>query len=153
MPETRDPGGVDPGRPHPIMIVEDDADSREALRLALEEEGFPVVEAANGRDALDMMATGVEPCVVFLDLMMPVMSGLEFIAELRKDPKREGTPVVLVSAWPSEATRTPGAQGFMRKPFDLAELFENARRYCPRPQCDEQERRDTRPSEQPEGHP
>lgn len=113
-----------------ILIVEDDIDTRETLRFLLESEGFTVIEAGHGRAALECLASGPRPCLILLDLMMPVMSGFEFLREFRSDPAHDVTPVVVASAWGSEAEIVQGAQGFVRKPFDLLDLFEHIRRHC-----------------------
>ena len=70
-------------RDRPVLIVEDDAPLRELLRRMLEREGYTVVEAEHGRAALDRLREGA-PGVILLDLMMPVMDGFEFLAELRR---------------------------------------------------------------------
>lgn len=113
-----------------ILIVEDDVDTRETLRFLLEAEGFTVIEAGHGKAALECLARGPRPCLILLDLMMPVMSGFEFLRELRSNPAHDVTPVVVASAWGSEAETVEGAQGFVRKPFDLPDLFELVRRHC-----------------------
>ncbi|HUH02968.1 MAG TPA: response regulator [Kofleriaceae bacterium] len=114
----------------PILIVEDDEDTRETLRYLLEAEGHTVAGAIHGKDALAWLAEGGRPCLILLDLMMPVMTGFELLAALRADPKHAGTPVVLVSAWPDKAREATGIQGFLTKPFDFSELLDYARRYC-----------------------
>jgi CheY-like chemotaxis protein len=113
-----------------ILIVEDDADTRETLRFLLESEGYTVLEAGHGKAALEHLATGCRPCLILLDLMMPVMSGFEFLQVFRRDPAHDVTPVVVASAWGREAETVQGAQGFLRKPFDLPELFDQVRRHC-----------------------
>jgi CheY-like chemotaxis protein len=118
------------GELRPILVVEDDEDIRLSLRYILEDEGYTVAEATHGREALAWLATGRRPCLILLDLMMPVMTGLEFLAALRGDPQHAGTPVVLASAWPERAVEAVGIQGFIKKPFKLAELLDQARRYC-----------------------
>ena len=120
-----------PTPPRAILIVEDDADTRETLRFLLESEGYAVLEAGHGKAALEWLATGCRPCLILLDLMMPVMSGFEFLQVFRRDPAHDVTPVVVASAWSQEeADAVQGAQGFIRKPFDLHGLFEQVRRYC-----------------------
>ena len=82
-----------------ILIVEDDFDIREALTQILEEEGYAVREAANGREALDVAAREL-PSLILLDLMMPVMNGWQFRAEQIKDPRLAPVPVLVISADP-----------------------------------------------------
>jgi CheY-like chemotaxis protein len=89
-------GGQSPG-PRPVLVVEDDAATREVIRRALEQNGWVVREAANGRVALDALEREV-PDLVVLDLMMPEVDGFEFVAELRKSERGRHLPVVVVTA-------------------------------------------------------
>jgi CheY-like chemotaxis protein len=79
------------------LIVEDDPDSRELLRRALEGEGWKVRTAENGRVALDAIAEQ-RPGVILLDLMMPEMDGFEFVSALRQQPERRNIPIIVVTA-------------------------------------------------------
>jgi CheY-like chemotaxis protein len=113
-----------------ILIVEDDDDIRACLQEALEDEGYATAAAANGREALAQLESVKRPCLILLDLMMPIMGGREFLAQLRADDRLAPIPVVIVSAWPTEARATPGAQGFIRKPIDLTMLLDVVGGYC-----------------------
>jgi CheY-like chemotaxis protein len=86
--------------PAHVLIADDDADMREALAILLDSEGLHVVEAANGRLALDALASDPDIAVIVLDLMMPVMDGATFLAHKAKGP-HSITPVVIFSASPS----------------------------------------------------
>ena len=128
-----DPAAVDlapASRRGSILVVEDDPDIRETLRDVLEIEGYEVTTAEHGKDALDKLARMARPCLVLLDLMMPVMSGAEFLAVLRKDEVLSTLPVVVVSAWPKEAAKVRDAQGFVKKPVDLDALLRLMGQYC-----------------------
>jgi signal transduction histidine kinase/DNA-binding response OmpR family regulator len=81
----------------PVLVVEDDADTREMLQRMLEREGFTVVEAADGRAGLDRVAEQ-RPSLILLDLLMPQMNGFEFLAELQTRPEWRSIPVVVVTA-------------------------------------------------------
>ena len=82
-----------------ILIVDDDNDVRSALSELLEEEGFSVKGAPNGREALALLRGGtVHPAVILLDLMMPGMDGWDFRSEQMRDPQLAAVPVVIVSA-------------------------------------------------------
>src|SRR5256712_12775997 len=82
-----------------ILIVEDDADVRGALTVVLEGEGYPVVEAAHGQEALQYLcADPAGFCMILLDLWMPVMNGWEFRAQQLKDPALAEVPVIVVTA-------------------------------------------------------
>ncbi len=105
-----------------ILVVDDDPDIRELLFTALEDEGFEVVPAANGQEALATIRT-FRPDVIILDLMMPVMDGWQFVKEMRA--RDEDIPLVLLSAardLPKHAKDLDAAE-IIEKPFDLSELL------------------------------
>jgi CheY-like chemotaxis protein len=79
------------------LVVEDDPDSRELLRRALEGEGWKVRTAENGRTALETI-TEQRPGVILLDLMMPEINGFEFVSALRQQPERRNIPVIVITA-------------------------------------------------------
>jgi CheY-like chemotaxis protein len=116
-----------------IAIVEDDEDIREALSFLLEAEGFAVLTANNGRDVLEKLrapAMGL-PALILLDLMMPVMSGAQFLAEQRLDPVLASIPVCLMSA-SSGLRKTAEELGtdFLEKPVTIEQLLARVMRYC-----------------------
>jgi CheY-like chemotaxis protein len=86
-----------PRSPCPVLIVEDDASLRALLRRRLEKDGWTVIEAANGRVALEFMAEK-RPDVVLLDLMMPEMDGFQFLDEVRKRAEWRSIPVIAITA-------------------------------------------------------
>jgi CheY-like chemotaxis protein len=108
----------------PILVVDDDADARDAIRDALEGEGFAVVTASNGREALDKLSS-LTPCLILLDLLMPIMTGVQFMAAYH-----EPAPVVIVSAYDQMAGNVQNATGFIKKPIELDQLVDTVRRYC-----------------------
>jgi CheY-like chemotaxis protein len=105
-----------------ILVVEDDDDIREVLREVLQDEGYAVRTAANGRAGLDSLGSEERPGLILLDLMMPVMSGWDFLAALRENPSLRSIPVLVVSAWGEQASRS-GASGVLDKPLDLDRLM------------------------------
>lgn len=108
----------------PILVVDDDAEIRDTLRDCFEEEGFSVVVAANGKDALEQISTGPRPCVVVLDLMMPVMDGHQFSVELQRRPETSVVPIVVITAGQSPAgPAMTNAFRVFRKPFKVSELL------------------------------
>jgi len=113
-----------------ILVVEDDPDIRDTFREVLEAEGYRVSTAANGQEGLERLEEIRRPCLILLDLMMPVMSGPEFLAAMRQKDGLGPVPVVIVSAWPDEAEKTEGAQGFMAKPVNLERLLALVQQYC-----------------------
>jgi CheY-like chemotaxis protein len=110
------------------MVVEDDPDIRECVRLILEGQGFSVVTAGNGAEAEVALARMDEPCVVLLDLMMPVMNGWEFLERLERAGRLDGIRVVAVSAAPVQLPT--GLVEFMPKPVGVEQLIATVRQYC-----------------------
>jgi CheY-like chemotaxis protein len=112
--------GFDPvsGRNTNVLVVDDQEVIRDTLQTALDDEGFTVETAANGREALEILGRW-KPCVVLLDLMMPVMDGWAFCAEQRRTGDK--TPIVLLSAAGglTEEAKALCAAGFIAKPFDI----------------------------------
>jgi CheY-like chemotaxis protein len=111
-----------------VLIVDDDADLRDALRATLEDGGYDVVVAKNGQEAIERFHAGAPPCVIVLDMLMPVMSGTEFLAERQKDPQLAKTPVVVVTA--TEVRSAAGEEAVMRKPVDLTLLLRRIESAC-----------------------
>jgi CheY-like chemotaxis protein len=118
-----------------VLIVDDDRAVVDSLRDFLEDEGFEVVTAAEGRDALDQLRRGLRPCVILLDLMMPRMNGWEFRDEQLQDADLKDIPVVVVSACPLDAgARTRlGDVDCVSKPPSLPRLLAAIRRNCGEP--------------------
>lgn len=112
-----------------ILVVDDDADIRESLREVLEDEGYPVVCLGNGQDALDHLRGGHRPCVILLDLTMPVMDGWQFRREQKQDPKLAGIPLIVITATGKRPVMID-ADELVMKPLDLTRLFEAIERYC-----------------------
>ncbi len=106
----------------PILVVDDDPDILDTVGEVIAAEGIPVVVAANGQSALDLLAGGLRPSLVVLDLMMPVVSGWEVLAAIRADRALADVPVVVLSA--SGARAPAGATCFLRKPVELDTLLE-----------------------------
>jgi signal transduction histidine kinase len=106
-----------------MLLVEDDTSIRLALTDMLEDEGFAVTIASNGREALDQLRQGPAPDVILLDLMMPVMDGWEFRVEQRSDPMLAGIPLLAMSADLSAKARAIAADAYVRKPIDFPELL------------------------------
>ena len=79
------------------LVVEDDASSRELLCRQLEKEGWEHREAENGREALDQISEHGSPAFILLDLMMPVMNGIQFVEELHRDPDHRNVPIIVIT--------------------------------------------------------
>lgn len=82
----------------PILVVDDDAAIRNVLQEILVDEGYHVVTAANGAEALRYLQSNRRPRLILLDLMMPVMDGAEFHARKNADPRLRDIPVIVLSA-------------------------------------------------------
>ncbi len=112
-----------------ILVVDDDQDIREAVAEVLAGEGYSTRTAGNGQEALAVLSGLERPCLVLLDLMMPVMDGYEVLARLRENPVWRGFPVVVCTA--SRSTAPEGASGILRKPFEVDELLSLVGGHCP----------------------
>ena len=116
--------------PSTVFVVEDDVDTRDMLGRFLELEGFQVEVAANGRQALDRLTSGVHPCVILLDLMMPVMDGWQFRKQQVLDAQLADIPVIVVSAAGKERIAGIDADGYLWLPVDLELLLAQVNQYC-----------------------
>jgi CheY-like chemotaxis protein len=113
-----------------VFVVEDDEDTRDMLSRFLELEGFRVETAANGRQALERLASGVNPSVIVLDLMMPVMDGWQFRREQTRDAALAPIPVIVVSAAGRERFDAINANAYLTKPVDLELLLKEITACC-----------------------
>ena len=119
--------------PGPILVVEDDQDIRETLASVLTDEGYSVVPAANGAEAIAYIRGegASRPRLILLDLMMPVMNGWEFSAELRNHEGGAAIPVVVLTgdANVDDTAAELGAADLLRKPISLKTLLELVARF------------------------
>lgn len=113
----------------PIMIIDDDQAIRDALSLALKIAGYRVVSATNGKEGLEKLREDLHPCMIFLDLMMPVMDGWGFIDAYEKDERLPRVPIVVISSFNTES-RAVRADTILNKPVDLGRMFQLTRQYC-----------------------
>lgn len=102
--------------PRKLLVVEDNPDTRESLRMMLELEGYQVREAPNGREALDRLAEDPAADCIILDLRMPVMDGFQFLQERQRHRALAAIPVLVVSG--EHEAAPAGAAGFFTKPVD-----------------------------------
>lgn len=116
-----------------IVIIEDDVDLRETMKELLEIEGFSVVTAENGREGMKLIERNIMPCLILLDMMMPVMNGWEFLDAMQREPRTllAGTRVAVVSAAAdmAEVQRQYGCT-VLRKPVNVEQLFALAHAAC-----------------------
>lgn len=113
-----------------ILIVEDEADIVTLLRYNLEKEGFRVIAAGDGEEAL-LLAGEQSPNLMLLDWMLPLMSGLEVCRQLRRNPKTRDIPVIMLTARGEEGDRVrglnSGADDYITKPFSPTEMVARIR--------------------------
>ena len=113
--------------PQTILVVDDEARLRDMLRVYLEQEGYRVAEAANGREAL-YVARYEKPDLIILDLMMPEMNGTEFMRAFSKEAE---TPVIMLTAKVEDQDKILGlelsADDYVTKPFNVRELMARVR--------------------------
>ncbi|HLK90894.1 MAG TPA: response regulator [Polyangia bacterium] len=106
-----------------ILIVEDERSIRSALQGILEDEGYLVTTAEDGRQALDYLRAGRAPDLIVLDLRMPIMDGWEFRAAQKSDPALAQIPVLAISADGSAKAAAIDAQAYLRKPLSTDALL------------------------------
>lgn len=114
-------------------MVEDEDDIRMLVGEALELEGYAVIPAANGQEAIDALQAADLPDLILLDLMMPVKDGYEFRREQAAEPRWKDIPVVIMTADGNAIHRMrqdEGATPGLRKPVDLDELVTVINRWC-----------------------
>jgi CheY-like chemotaxis protein len=118
-----------------VLIVDDDHEIRETIADVLTDAGYEVDQAENGRAALDLLrARDAQPDLILLDLMMPVMSGGEFVLEVAKHAQLRTVPIVVISAHLGSFPQ-PGAYECLLKPFSTQRLREVVAHYCMRPRA------------------
>jgi CheY-like chemotaxis protein len=113
-------------RPHrcTVLVIDDDADVRDLLSVALTADGYYVNGASNGREALHYLRSHAETCIIVLDLALPVMDGVQFRTAQLRDRSLAWIPVVVMSAAADGASKAHdlGARRLVRKPIDLDEV-------------------------------
>ncbi|HSH04717.1 MAG TPA: response regulator [Anaerolineae bacterium] len=113
-----------------VLIVDDEAGTRDMLRMLLELDGFTVFEAEDGEDALDQVDEN-HPDVIILDVMMPILDGISVCKELRKAPETANVPIIMLSGKTQSSAVTEGLEAganlYMAKPMSVDELLTNIR--------------------------
>jgi CheY-like chemotaxis protein len=107
-----------------ILVVDDEPLIAMALEAALEDAGYEVVTAANGRQGLERLAEA-RADLVLLDMMMPVMNGPAMLAAMVAQPELAGIPVIILSSLPAETIRdrTSGVAAIIRKPYTIDQVL------------------------------
>jgi len=113
-----------------VLVVEDEGAQREVLHYNLEAEGFDVVMADNGEDALLLVAEE-QPDLIVLDWMLPRVSGIEVCRQVKADPATRNIPIIMLSARSEEVDRVrgleTGADDYVVKPYSVVELLARLR--------------------------
>lgn len=117
----------------PVLVVEDHDDTREMVELILRLDGYTVCSARNGAEALELTQREM-PCLILLDVTMPVMDGITFARKLRefRDAHMAATPIVLLTALSSvdDAVAQTGAVSVIEKPIAIDRLLAEVERHC-----------------------
>jgi CheY-like chemotaxis protein len=108
-----------------VLLAEDDLPIRDALQDLLEEQGFDVVPADHGRQALEYLATN-RPDLVILDLMMPLVTGWQVLETVRNQPELANVPVLVMTA--AARHKPAGATELLRKPFGVDDFCDSVKR-------------------------
>ena len=114
-----------------VLVVDDDPDLCQTFQILLQLHGYSVATSSDGADALARLRTGLSPCIILLDLMMPGMNGVQFREEQLRDPALREIPVVVVTGQ-HKAENRAGALGLevLRKPPELHTLLDRVSRFC-----------------------
>jgi CheY-like chemotaxis protein len=110
-----------------VLIVDDEPEIRDSLQEFLEDEGYQVSTAADGAEALQRLRSGKRPCVVILDLLLPVVDGNQVYERMQRDADLSRVPVIVSTSDPS---RAPSGVLIMRKPVNLDRLLGAVRQHC-----------------------
>lgn len=113
-----------------VLVVEDDAEVRELLRIALAADGYEVATVENGREAMHYLRSHADACIILLDLALPIMNGAQFRSAQLRDRALAWIPLVVMSGSVDAARRARelGARRLVRKPLDIDEV-RNALRF------------------------
>ena len=113
---------------HTVLVVEDEKELREMMRDTLELNGYAVVTAEHGQDALAKLSAIEHLCLVILDLIMPVMDGWDFVTKLRQQSGLAAVPVVVHTSVAQQAPA--GVTRVVQKPLMFDRLLSIVREYC-----------------------
>lgn len=115
----------------PILLVDDEPDLRECIADFLETEGYKVIQAENGKVALNLLKTGIKPSVVLLDYMMPIMDGKAFCEVFSKDSSINSIPVILLTAAKvtEETLKQMNLRDQLMKPIQIEKFLETIAKY------------------------
>lgn len=122
-----------PGSQRKVLIVDDERYIRQLLSLMLTNEGYAVLEAENGREALEKLKNSTVEMII-TDLRMPQMNGIEFVRELKKQPNCNSVPVVMITSdfegYKMDEAKRAGVHQWIPKPFITQQLMETVRKFA-----------------------
>ncbi|MBI5872850.1 MAG: response regulator [Candidatus Omnitrophica bacterium] len=104
-----------------VLVIDDEADIREIVRLYLADEGCEVIEAENGHEGI-LKAQQIQPDLIVLDIMMPGINGFEVAKHLKDDPNTQGIPIIILSVLAHDSQYRQGIMDYISKPFRQEEL-------------------------------
>lgn len=108
-----------------ILYAEDDPEQIQMMRMYLEKKNFTLVEATDGREAVDKIKA-LQPDLILLDLLMPRLDGFGVMRAIKSSPHTARIPIIVLSAWPTRSNRRRAAEGgaadFVAKPYEPAYL-------------------------------
>ena len=113
-----------------LLVVEDNDVAREGLVVILRQQGYRVLPAANGEEALEHLRAGPRPDLILLDMLMPVLDGWHFLGRLQREGPRPPVPVLITTGTilTREWAEAHACQGFLRKPVETGPLLQEVRR-------------------------
>jgi CheY-like chemotaxis protein len=123
---------------HTVLVIEDHEDTACLLRYVLERAGFAVIHVADGENARHLTTTTAPPDLIFLDIMLPSLTGLELLRIIRTTPEWQWIPVILLTADSRSETMTEaanlGATEYVLKPFAPERVMKSVHQFLPRPE-------------------
>lgn len=114
-----------------VLVIDDDPDVLDVVRMVLEEDGHLVATASDGQEALLLLQQGDPPHLILLDLRMPGMDGWTFEAERKKAALAPEAALVVISSEPLSVSQLLSPARVLRKPLDAGRVAETAKAYCP----------------------
>jgi CheY-like chemotaxis protein len=112
-----------------VMIVDDDPEARDLLAAVIEKAGYTVVQASNGKEALELLHV-VQPELIFLDVIMPIMDGRQFREEMRHDKQLLSIPTIVMTGIDDEPLLDLAVIATLRKPVRSRDLLALVAKHC-----------------------
>jgi two-component system, OmpR family, response regulator CpxR len=114
-----------------VLVVDDDSDVRDSISQLLDAKGYSIIQAENGQKALNILkSTSRIPCLIVLDLVMPVMDGYRFLTLRAQTPTLRNIPVVVTSANPQAGATLTDIDTYLTKPVNVDHLIDVIDQHC-----------------------